>query len=253
MNCKLSVQEFKGRPAMMLFRLGGVSQRTVTYRHAIPKWAGVGLVRPFAMTVRATISSARYSTFNANHNESTSSKQNRNILKRVKSIISFSASGILIVGATGIAGVVLYLILSELFSPTGDTQLFNRAVSYVEGDANARNLLQCYDRDQKKERLKAYGDSLHGDKWTRNRPITSTKRVDKNGKEHHFMKFRVESAKVVGVVSLEAVRSDNSYKMDFLQMYLDVPGHKRYYLIKPQLPVPKPKGFLGINWGPRKD
>lgn len=166
---------------------------------------------------------------------------------------SFTFSGVLIVGATALSGVVIYLIGAELFSPSGDTQIFNRAVTKVENDETARALLKCDDTADHKERLKAYGEILTDDKWTRNRPISSTRRIDKEGNEHYFMRFHVESKQKMGLVHIEAKDSAVSYQPDFISMYLDVPGEKRHYLIKPKLTIAKPRGFLGVNWGPKKD
>ena len=173
---------------------------------------------------------------------------------QVKSASTLTFSGMLVIGAVGISAIVIYLILSELFSPSGDTQLFNRAVSMVEKNKDIRSLLQCDDGITGKERLKAYGELITNDKWTRNRPIVSTKKLDKEGRTHHYMRFHVESKKKIALVHLEAKESKQNYQPDFINMYVDVPGEKRYYLIKPKLhPVSNSKGFLGIRWGPRKD
>lgn len=173
---------------------------------------------------------------------------------QVKSASTFTFSGILVIGAVGISAIVIYLILSELFSPSGDTQLFNRAVSMVEKNKDIRSLLQCDDGITGKERLKAYGELITNDKWTRNRPIVSTKKIDREGSTHHYMRFHIESKKKIALVHLEAKESKQNYQPDFINMYVDVPGEKRYYLIKPKLhPVSNSKGFLGIRWGPRKD
>nr|6K7D_A Chain A, Maltose/maltodextrin-binding periplasmic protein,Mitochondrial import inner membrane translocase subunit TIM21 [synthetic construct] len=113
-----------------------------------------------------------------------------------------------------------------------DTQLFNRAVSMVEKNKDIRSLLQCDDGITGKERLKAYGELITNDKWTRNRPIVSTKKLDKEGRTHHYMRFHVESKKKIALVHLEAKESKQNYQPDFINMYVDVPGEKRYYLIK---------------------
>lgn len=206
-----------------------------------------------------SFSSKYYSTFNAKSNpNSNSNKTTQNTKKtplwpRVKAFTSFTASGVLVVGATGLAAMVIYLILSELLSPSGDTQIFNRAVSLVEADEIARTLLQCDDSEDDKERLKAFGEILTDDKWTRNRPISSTRRIGKDGKEHYFMRFHVESKQKRGLVHIEAKASEVNYQPDFISIYLDIPGEKRYYLVKPRVSIAKPKGFLGVNWGPKRD
>lgn len=196
-----------------------------------------------------------YSTFNPQSAASPRDKPKNKVSlwTKLKSFTTFTASGTLVIGAAGLSAVVIYLILSELFSPSGDTQIFNRSVSMIEKDEVARSLLQCHDTADSKERLKAYGESFTSDKWTRNRPIVSTTKFDKTGKAHHFMRFHVESKKTRGLVHIEAVDSDNSYQPAFTSVYLDVPGESRHYLIKPKVhKIAKPSGFLGVNWGPKK-
>lgn len=208
------------------------------------------------ISVRRSNEARLYSTFNAHSStspQSDKSKQKVGLWTRLKSFTTFTASGTLVIGAAGLSAVVIYLILSELFSPSGDTQIFNRSVSMIEKDEVARSLLQCQDTQESKERLKAYGESFTSDKWTRNRPIVSTTKMDKSGKAHHFMRFHVESKKKRGLVHIEAVDSDKNYQPDFVSVYLDVPGESRHYLVKPKMhKIPRPSGFLGVNWGPKK-
>lgn len=200
-----------------------------------------------------------YSTFNASSQANSKTngsqpKKSKPLWPRIKSFASFTISGVLVIGASGLAGLVIYLILSELFSPSGDTRLFNRAVSMVESDPVARELLQCTDSEKSHERLKAYGELVTDSRWTRNRPISSTRRVGKDGKEHYYMRFHVESKQKLALVHVEARESEKHYTPDLISMYMDTPGHKRYYFVKPQVSVMKPKGkgFLGVHWGPKK-
>lgn len=123
----------------------------------------------------------------------------------------------------------------------------------VEKDANVRSMLQCKDSKMRKERLKAYGELITHDRWTRNRPIVSKKKIDRDGVVHHYMRFHVESKKKRALIHIEAKDSKNKYQPDFTSVYIDVPGEKRYYLVKPKLAqVVKPTGFLGVNWGPKR-
>ncbi|CDO92265.1 unnamed protein product [Kluyveromyces dobzhanskii CBS 2104] len=208
----------------------------------------------FASPVRINQYIHQYSTFNAQPNSANKQQKKKIPLwPRIRAFTTFTFSGLLVIGATGIAGIVIYLIGAELFSPSGDTQIFNRAVTKVENDELARKLLKCNDSETSTERLKAYGEILTDDRWTRNRPISSTRRVDKEGKEHYLMRFHVESKQKMGIVHVEARESDVNYQPDFVSMYLDIPGEKRHYLVKPKVSIVKPKGFLGVNWGPRKN
>lgn len=175
------------------------------------------------------------------------------LMAKIRTLTTFTFSSLLVLGGVGVSGVVLYLILSELFSPSGDTQLFNRAVSMVEDNDDVRKLLQCDDSGVRRERLKAYGELVTNDRWTRNRPIVSTEKVDKYGKHHHYMRFHLESKKKLGLVHIEAVDLEQHYKPSFVSMYIDIPGEKRYYIIKPKLrQIMRPKTIFGFPWGSSK-
>ncbi|KAH3903048.1 Tim21p SCDLUD_000659 [Saccharomycodes ludwigii] len=209
-----------------------------------------------------TCTSRSYSTFTSHGNDTTtaSKKPKKSIWKQIKKFTTFTASSALVIGALSLATIVLYLIISELFLPSGDTQIFNRAVNLIEADEVSRKLLQCNDhigedKRENRERLKAYGETISDNRWARNRPVQSTRTVGQDGKELFFLRFHVESNKKIGTVTLEAKESNEHYQPDFVFLCLDVPGEKRHYLIRP-IPqfVPKPKGtgFLGLSWGPKK-
>lgn len=176
------------------------------------------------------------------------------ILNRVSRVFTFSFSSLLVVGALAIAILVLYLILSELFLPSGDTKTFNKAVKLVEQHTQAQQALQL----EPGRRLKAYGETA-GDKWVRNRPVQSIRSKGKDGNDHLVMKFHVESdAGRHGTVTLEQI--DTSFwSLEFAYVALDVRGSKRIYIIEPKFQarnyVPRQRGlgFLGLKWGPKKD
>lgn len=177
----------------------------------------------------------------------------KKILNRISRAFTFSLSTLLVVGAAGISVLVVALILSELFLPSGDTRTFNKAVKLIEKNEQAQKALNF----QLGQRLKAYG-IVSADKWVRNRPVQSVKTKRKDGKDHLIMKFQVESDNgKYGVVSLEQI--DNSmWNTEFEYISLDVPGFKRIYIIEPPKNQLIPKigggsGFLGLNWGPKKD
>ncbi|CAK7906227.1 mitochondrial import inner membrane translocase subunit Tim21p [[Candida] anglica] len=176
------------------------------------------------------------------------------ILNRISRAFTFSMSSLMVIGASGVALLVIYLILSELFLPSGDTRTFNKAVKLVEQNENAQRVLGF----ESGSRLKAYGES-YGDKWTRNRPVQSMKTKGQDGKDRLLMKFHVESdSGRHGTVSLEQV-DESFWKADFAYIALDTPGNKRMYIIEPKFQsknyVPKLNGggFLGLKWGPKKE
>ncbi|KAI0463971.1 hypothetical protein LJB42_002982 [Komagataella kurtzmanii] len=185
-------------------------------------------------------------------NQQQQQKKNRStgpsLFLRIKNAVTFTASTALVIGALGLAGISLYLLFSELFLPSGDTTTFNHAVTLVEKDPGAQKLLQI----DPGTRLKAFGEAT-GDKWTRNRPLRTSRRIGKDGYERILMRFHVESDNQVGVVSLEAV-DKTVFDQEFAYVYLDVPGKKRYYIISPQLPKKTENtGFLGVKWGPKSN
>lgn len=179
------------------------------------------------------------------------------LLHKITGFTTFSASLLLVVAGAGFCGLVLYLILSELFLPSGDTKTFNKAVSLVEKNALAQEALGL----QPGDRLKAYGE-VAGDKWVRNRPVQSVRLKGQDGKDHLAMRFHVESdAGKHGSVFLEQM--DTSFwSSEFAYIALELPSKKRIYIVEPKFAtknyVPKTgvfagSGFLGLSWGPKKD
>ncbi|RLV92164.1 Mitochondrial import inner membrane translocase subunit TIM21 [Spathaspora sp. JA1] len=182
-------------------------------------------------------------------------EKGKKLLNKITRAFTFSISSILVLGAAGVALLVVYLILSELLLPSGDTRTFNKAVKLVEQNEAAQVLLDF----PKGQRLKAHGMAA-SDRWVRNRPVHGVKKTGKDGKDHLVMQFQVESDKGrYGVVTLEQI--DNSYwNTEFAYIALDVPGQRRLYIIEPKFQAKNylPKlngngGFLGLKWGPKKD
>ncbi|XBW38343.1 hypothetical protein QEN19_003932 [Hanseniaspora menglaensis] len=203
--------------------------------------------------------------FSQSYKRDTQTKES--VLSKIGRATTFTANGVVVTLSVGLLGVVAYLLGKELFSPNGDTHIFNRVVNLVENDATCRRMLECNDivnpNNGKitKERLKALSAGGLDDMWTRNRQISSMRQQGPDGKERYFLRIQVESAKKVGVVFVEAMESDKKFKPDFVLMYLDVPGKKRYYLAKPvnkkindpkEKSATRPASFLGLNWGPAK-
>lgn len=184
------------------------------------------------------------------HDKNAKGKQ---ILSRLSRAFTFSLSSVIVVAATGVALLVVYLILSELFLPSGDTRTFNKAVKLVEKNETAQNLLDFNSGD----RIKAYGE-VPGDAWVRNRPVHSVRSKGQDGRDRLLMRFHVESDNGKhGSVTLEQV--DTSFwSSEFAYIALDVAGSKRVYVVEPKFQsksyVPKGgQGFLGVKWGPKKD
>lgn len=175
------------------------------------------------------------------------------ILNRISRFFTFSLSSVLVLGAFGVSLLVIYLILSELFLPSGDTKTFNKAVKLLEQNELAQKALDF----KSGERVKAYGE-VPGDRWVRNRPVQSVRSKGKDGNDRLYMKFHVETdSGKHGSVTLEQV--DTSFwSSEFSYIALDIPRQRRIYIIEPKYQgllhnEHGNNGFLGLKWGPRKD
>lgn len=221
----------------------------------------LGAVGQLSFSPLSLMSFAKYSTKTAPPPPpppSDKDARGKAILNRISRIFTFSISSILVVGALGVAGLVVYLILSELFLPSGDTKTFNKAVKLIELNEAAQKALQF----EAGERLKAYGE-VPGDKWVRNRPVQSTRKKGADGKDHLLMRFHVESnsGKHASVV-LEQI-DESFWSSEFAYIALDLPSRHRLYIVDPKFSpseyVPRSaalgnnSGFLGLKWGPKKD
>lgn len=178
----------------------------------------------------------------------------------------FLVSTSIVLAALGISSISLYLVFTELFSPSGETQTFNRVVSMIEKDEKSLKLLGYSDEEISKNngkiKLNAYGEMINDDRWTRNRPVSATKFTGKDSKEHLLMRFFVESQYKVGIVQLEAI--DESFiEQNLIFVSIDVNGEQRHYLVGgPAIQLKRNPnglfstnngGFLGIKWGPKRD
>ncbi|OWB72981.1 hypothetical protein B5S31_g2711 [[Candida] boidinii] len=203
---------------------------------------------------------------NSNNNKQGEKKSGASIFNLFKRGSKFLISTSIVLGALGISSISLYLVFTELFSPSGETQTFNRVVSMIEKDEKSLKLLGYSDeeilKNNGKIKLNAYGEIINDDRWTRNRPISATKFTGKDSKEHLLMRFFVESQYKVGIVQLEAI--DESFiEQNLIFVSIDVNGEQRHYLIGgPSIQLKRNPnglfntnngGFLGIKWGPKRD
>ncbi|GMM33858.1 Tim21 protein [Saccharomycopsis crataegensis] len=181
---------------------------------------------------------------------------------KLKSGSTFALSTLLVVGSLGLTGLGIYAIGAELFSSSGDTKLFNRSINLIQNNLHCQKLLQCAHGD---ETLSAHGEDYtlgNRNGWgNRNRQVNSTKTIEKNtGNEHYYMRYHVESSKKRGTVQMEAVKDANTKKTTIRSLMLIV-DNERYYVVAPPmrrsiLPMSRGRngsGFLGMNWGTKKD
>lgn len=210
-------------------------------------------VRNFTGSRWVNISSAAGSTTAGtksgdSKSKKTKSKPKISLARRLSLAASFSFYSALVIGGIGLSGLVVYYFVSDILLPTSDVQVFKRAFSIIQKDPQAQLILGS-------SKLSAYGEASDN-KWARSRPIASRRGFDRTGREHLVMQFHVKG-QIEGLVRLEMIKSDERNhagigKFDFRYLLLEVPGHKRYYLIdnsaKPK-PTDKQVGFLGVKWG----
>lgn len=264
----IGIRSLTGNPIMLMRQLGlptlSASRATITftrrYSQLLQKHPRTSPLYQFKRPA-SLLNFAKYSTKTAPPPppppSTDKNARGRAILNRISRIFTFSISSVLVVGALGVAGLVVYLILSELFLPSGDTKTFNKAVKLIEQNENAQKTLNFAPG----ERLKAYGE-VAGDKWVRNRPVQSIRQRGTDGKDRLVMRFHVESAsgRHASVV-LEQI--DTSFwSSEFAYIALELPSKHRIYVVDPKFSpqnyVPrsvlgKNNGFLGLKWGPKKD
>lgn len=218
------------------------------------------LLRPCVIQPNNLLKVRFQSTSSSNRAEKNQATANK-LIDSIKAGSKFLVSSWLVVLAGGATVVTLYLLATDLFSPSGETATYNRVVSMVEKDETSLRMLGYTDEEIKKGgiRLKAYSDAS-SDGWTRNRTVQGTKFTGKDGYDHLLLRFFVESGSKIGVVQVEAIEK-NYIEQEVVYITLDVKGSGRHYLVggslmskgKRSLGFYGDNGFLGVKWGPKKD
>lgn len=181
------------------------------------------------------------------------------ILNKISRFLNFSFSTMLVAVALLVTGVVFYLIFAELFLPSGQTKTFNKALKVIQSNEVAQKALNFAPG----ERLKAYGD-IPGDKWARNRPMQSAQKTGHDGKKHMFLRFHVESDSGKHATVMVEQVDTSFWNSEFAYIALDLENGKRAYVVEPKFSrssyvtrgstsLGSGNGFLGLNWGPKRD
>ncbi|KAK0665791.1 putative mitochondrial import inner membrane translocase subunit tim-21 precursor [Cercophora samala] len=157
--------------------------------------------------------------------------------------------GLVILGLTLTSGV-LYVLYTEVFSPSSRTAYFNRAVDRIKTDPRLIELLG----DSKK--IEAFGEET-GNKWRRARPIASSEVTDRNGVEHMYINFNLKGPRNTGKAYVHLFKPVGGREWEYKYFYVDVKGHQRIYLENAEAAAAlaakersKTDGikFLGIRW-----
>ncbi|KAK4660871.1 mitochondrial import inner membrane translocase subunit tim21 [Podospora pseudocomata] len=157
--------------------------------------------------------------------------------------------GLVILGLTLTSGV-LYVLYTEVFSPSSRTAYFNRAVDRIKADPRLIGLLG----DGKK--IEAFGEET-GNKWRRARPIASSEVTDRNGVQHMYINFNLKGPKGTGTAFVHLFKPVGGKQWEYRYFYVDVKGQQRIYLENAEAAAAvaakersKTDGikFLGIRW-----
>lgn len=244
-----------------MLRSKGFNLAYTTYHRCVFKSTGPNLrtigVRSFSK-LNQRLNETIKETTNHQENKATAQEKANRIIYHIKAGSRLLLSSWLIILAGGATLVTSYLVATELFSPSGETSTFNRAVNMIEKNDKCLQMLG-YSNEEIKQgvRLKAYG-GVSPDMWTRNKPVQATKFTGKDGKEHMIMRFFVESNSCIGVVNLEAIE-ENFIQQELVFVSLDVKNQGKYYLVGAPAHSYAQKnlnlfsnGFLGVKWGSNK-
>ncbi|KAK9454272.1 TIM21-domain-containing protein [Dipodascopsis uninucleata] len=141
----------------------------------------------------------------------------------------------IVAGGLGLTGLVVYYFTTTVLAPGGDIPLQSRAAEKVLADSRVRAAVG--------ENIVVHG-SDGGSRWTRNRPASITRGIDRDGVEHVWLQFIVEGSLAEAVVTAELLQqADGGY--NFRYLVADT-GKQRVILIEP--PKPTKRSFLGIRF-----
>ncbi|KIX96635.1 uncharacterized protein Z520_07901 [Fonsecaea multimorphosa CBS 102226] len=148
----------------------------------------------------------------------------------------------------GLVGTItiIYLLYTDLFSPTSYTIQFNAAVSRIRASPECRALLGPASQ------IKAYGEPT-SNKWARARPLAHSTEVDRFGTTHFRMHFNVEGTEsgVMGVVTVHMTKPKDGDRLEYELLSLSVKGHETVYLEnrdKERGVKAKAAKMFGVQW-----
>ncbi|KAK7208454.1 TIM21-domain-containing protein [Myxozyma melibiosi] len=140
-------------------------------------------------------------------------------------------------GFTGLAG---YYFVTTLLLPSSDIQLQNKAESLISAHPECQAALGS--------KLSFYGESS-SNRWSRNRPVATSRGIDQYGVEHLWMRFyTMGDQKVEGTVQAELLRPKDGYSFDFKYLTVQV-GDKRIAVIEDPALVKKQRKASGNGHG----
>ncbi|MCJ1249602.1 mitochondrial import inner membrane translocase subunit tim21 [Trapelia coarctata] len=124
--------------------------------------------------------------------------------------------GIILIGLV-MTGGAAYFLYTDVFASDSKTRIFNRAVDEVKASPQATAILGPG------KQIRAFGEPT-ANKWARARPLASTVRTDRTGREHLLMHFNVEGPSGKGIVNLHMIKNADTSDYEYKYLTLDVKG-----------------------------
>ncbi|MCJ1410947.1 mitochondrial import inner membrane translocase subunit tim21 [Ptychographa xylographoides] len=142
--------------------------------------------------------------------------------------------GIVLTGLV-MTGGVAYLLYTEVFASDSRTSVFNRAFDEIRASPRVIEALGPGNK------IIAFGEPT-SNRWARARPIASTVKKDRSGREHLLMHFNVQGPRDSGIVNVHMVKNAESSEYEYKYLSLDVKDVEN---------KEKKKGFrlFGAQWG----
>ncbi|KAK9315290.1 mitochondrial import inner membrane translocase subunit Tim21, partial [Lipomyces starkeyi] len=120
---------------------------------------------------------------------------------------SFSFYTIFVASGFVAACYVIWSLIQTFVLPSGDVQVFNHSTEIVKRNPECQRLIG--------RRMSFHGESAGTNRWTRNRPVASSRVKDQFGNEHILMRFYVEGDLGDGIVQLDMTKNSGKDKFEY--------------------------------------
>ncbi|KAJ8103021.1 TIM21-domain-containing protein [Lipomyces tetrasporus] len=158
-----------------------------------------------------------------------------------KRAFSFSFYTVFVAAGFVAACYVIWSLIQTFVLPSGDVQVFNHSTEVVKRNPECQRLIG--------PRMTFHGESAGTNRWTRNRPVASSRVMDQFGNEHILMRYIVEGDLGRGIVQLDLTKKSGDQKFDYRYLHVHV-GDTIVRVIDDPTKKTKPKGkvsFMGVT------
>ncbi|KAK9390654.1 TIM21-domain-containing protein [Lipomyces mesembrius] len=154
---------------------------------------------------------------------------------------SFSFYTIFVASGFVAACYVIWSLIQTFVLPSGDVQVFNHSTEIVKRNPECQKLIG--------RRMSFHGESAGTNRWTRNRPVASSRVKDQFGNEHILMRFYVAGDLGDGIVQLDMIKNSGKEKFDYRYLHVHI-GDTIVRVIDDPAKKSKQKGkvsFMGVT------